>query len=142
MHFDSPLWKVVFNLTCIVILFIIHIGAYINYYEKTEKIDGDILAVVGSVQENYIALIYNDNKKGVEQEIGFSKNPDIRLIHKRRWDDIKTGEEVIAHYVETRRVREGKTDKGDNRIEATVLDRKLVSLEFDEVENSRLISGE
>ena len=110
-------------------------------FETKEEAEGTILSVVSAVQENYIALVYNSDKKGVEQEIGFVRTPDIRLIDKHKWEQIKRGEEVIAKFIEVRRVRSGKSDSGEFRRETTVLERRLVSLEFEAPRKKKLISG-
>ena len=114
---------------------------FINVYEKTEEIEASIMAVVSSIQDNYIALVYNESQKGVEREIGFHKNLDIRLIHKHRWDEIQKGEKVLARYVERRQVREGKSDTGELKQDSFVQDRTLMSLEFEEPQKRQLIAG-
>gem|GEM_PF-5950453 len=132
----------IFSGACAVFLFFAFSGSiFINSYEKTEEIEASIEAVVSSIQDHYIALVYNESQKGIEREIGFHKNLDIRLIHKQRWDKIKKGEKVLARYVEKRRVREGKSDTGEFKQDSFVQDRKLTSLEFEEPQKRQLISG-
>lgn len=121
--------------------FLIFTGGFVNVFEKKEEAPAAISCVVSSIQNDYIALVYNSEVKGVEQEIGFARRPDVELIYKSRWDQIKRGERVIAKFIEIRRVREGRSDTGEFRRESTVLERHLVSLEFEEGKNRQLISG-
>ena len=116
-------------------------GGFVNVYEKNEEVETELVAVVSSVQENYIALAYLNNVKGVEQEIGFERGSDIQLIHKHRWDQIRSGEQVLARYIEVRRVREGRKESGELGRESFIVGRRLKSLIFNEPEKRQLISG-
>ncbi len=116
-------------------------GGFVNVYEKNEEAEADLVAVVSSVQENYIALTYLNNVKGVEQEIGFERGSDIQLFHKHRWDQIHSGEEVTARFIEVRRVKEGRKESGELGRESFIVERRLKSLTFNEQEKRKLISG-
>ena len=132
------------HLKCVVTLFLTWFfltAGFVNVYEKNEEAEADLVAVVSSVHENYIALAYLNNVKGVEQEIGFKRGTDIQLIHKHRWDQIRSGEEVLARYIEIRRVREGRKESGELGRESFIVERRLKSLTFNEPEKRQLISG-
>lgn len=116
-------------------------GAFVNVYEKKEESEGALLAAVSSIQENYIALVFNKDIKGVEEEIGFARGPDIKLINKHHWSEIKKGELVLAKYTEIRQVREGRVDTGEFKRESIVLNRRLSSLRFTKNEKTQLLSG-
>jgi Fe2+ transport system protein FeoA len=79
---------------------------------------------------------------GTELEIGFQRHAEIRLIHKRNWGEIRPGEMVFARFVEYRRVREGRDEQGVLRRESDVLERRLVSMQFEEPKKKTLISGD
>jgi SH3-like domain-containing protein len=126
--------------TCVIIFFIFT-GGFINVYEKKEEVEGSIEAVVSSVQENYIALVYNSKVKGVDEELGFARRPDVELVYKYHWGQIKRGEPVVARFKEIRRVREGRADTGELKREVIVLERRLLQLEFTKPKKRELISG-
>ena len=116
-------------------------GALVNVYEKDQETDESISGVVGAVHENYIAIAYTGHVRGVEQEIGFERSSEVQLIHKPRWDQIRPGEEVIAGFMEIRKIREGKTDSGELGRENFITKRVLKSLEFTEPKKRQLVSG-
>jgi len=117
------------------------VGAWTQVHETRESTEVEIAGVVSVIQPNYIVVVYNNALDGVEQEIGFSRTPDIKLKYRSHWEKIEKDEPVIFRFTETRRVREGRDVEGAIRRESYVIERSLKQLEFGKYENQALVSG-
>lgn len=99
--------------------------------EEAMVVVKEVSGKVSAIRSNFITIVYKKNvEKGIEYEIDFPIDKDVRVVHKKSLSEIKAGDMVIVKYEQEQKEDEVIKDDGSIERIIKIIGRKAKVITF------------